>query len=133
MLIVRTDKGKKQSLGQLYIFENEAQLFHCASLELPWLGNSRRISCIPEGTYEVVKRHSAKFTEHFHITNVKDRDYILIHAGNYVTQIAGCVLVGAAHRDINKDGLLDVVSSKDTLHKMLNLMPESFTLQIMSI
>jgi hypothetical protein len=133
MLIVRTDYGKRQTKGQLYLYDGFAQVLHCATLELPWLENTRQISCIPEGCYEVVKRESAKFAEHFHITNIPNRSYVLIHAGNFYTQIEGCILVGSKHRDINHDGLRDVVHSKVTLHKILNEMPESFTLKITSI
>lgn len=128
--IKRTFGNDKQTIGQMHVIKNDKAVFTCATLELPWLNNQSRISCIPSGTYEVVKRTSQKFKEHFHITNVEGRSYILIHAGNYHTQILGCVLVGAYFKDINNDGYTDVVSSGNTVKKLLNILPDSFQLTI---
>jgi len=74
-------------------------------LELPWKDNQQKVSCIPLGTYSVKRRHSDRFKEHFHIQDVPNRTWILIHPGNYYTQIMGCVLVGGGFSDINNDWL----------------------------
>ena len=117
----------KQTLGHLYIND----VHTCATLELPWLQNNSGISCIPTGTYHVVRRRSAKYGEHFHITNVPGRSMILIHQANYHYQLLGCIAVGARHTDINKDGYLDVTNSKVTMQRLLKLLPKSpFTLTI---
>ena len=42
----------------------------------------------------------------------------------------GCILVGSEFRDINHDGKLDVINSKRTLRKMLQILPEEFDLHI---
>ncbi|MCP5109085.1 MAG: hypothetical protein GY950_37230 [bacterium] len=42
----------------------------------------------------------------------------------------GCVLVGSGFSDINSDGYLDVVSSKNTMGKLLEIMPDEFELTI---
>jgi Family of unknown function (DUF5675) len=125
--ILRTYQPQ-QTIGGLYIDSVE----FCKTLELKWLNNTRSKSCIPEGTYKVVKRlaHEKRKYDHFHILNVPNRSYILIHTGNYSSQILGCVLVGDKHIDINKDGLLDVANSTITLQKLYNLMPDSFELTI---
>jgi hypothetical protein len=54
----------------------------CYTIELPWLHNQRRISCIPEGEYLLLKRFSLKFKWHIHLQNVPGRDFILIHPAN---------------------------------------------------
>lgn len=72
------------------------------TLERPWKGNARRISCIPEGTYKMRKRYSplvsrltkGRYELAWEIVDVPDRDYILVHQGNYVKDSEGCVLVG---------------------------------------
>ena len=64
------------------------------TLELPWKGNKRTISCIPEGTYEWEMRHSARFGQHIHIKDVPNRTLILIHVGNTTDDIQGCVVIG---------------------------------------
>lgn len=104
----------------------------CKTLELPWLNNARNISCIPEGTYKVVKRlaHEKRKYNHFHVTNVDDRSYILIHTGNYSRQIQGCILVGDKHVHLDKDDIIDISNSTVTLEKLYERMPDEFDLVI---
>lgn len=131
LLIERVDDDGVQTIGTMYVLgENDGVEFYCHTLELPWKDNQRNISCIPKGEYEVKKRTSKRFKEHFHITGVDNRSYILIHSGNYHHQIRGCVLVGDDLRDINGDNRMDVVNSKSTLNKLLDLMPDQFKLEI---
>lgn len=64
----------------------------CYSIELPWVDNARRISCIPEGTYPLVKRTSKKYGRHILVNNVPGRDLILIHPANHAaTELMGCI------------------------------------------
>jgi hypothetical protein len=130
-LIKRFEYSDKQTLGTLVIYDKGEIIYTCYTLELPDLDNASQISCIPKGDYKVVPRTSAKFKDHFHITNVPNREYILIHGGNYYTQIRGCVLVGKTLTDINNDGYKDVTSSKNTLNKILELAPNGFELEIL--
>jgi hypothetical protein len=125
-----------QTLGELVI-----GTFKCKTLELAWKDNANKISCIPEGVYQVVPRHSAKYGRHLHITNVPNRSFVLIHWGNYAgsinpktgqSDIKGCVLVGSAMADINKDGILDIVNSKPTFAGLMLMFPYGFELTIKS-
>ena len=100
------------------------------TLELAWKKNAKQISCIPKGIYKVRKRTSAKYGEHFHILNVPNRDFVLIHHGNYHTDILGCILVGKGLADINKDGRLDVTGSRQAMKEILTVMPNEFELLI---
>ena len=64
----------------------------CFTIELPWLNNQQKISCIPEGRYELEKIYSEKFGWHLHLLNVKGRDGILIHAANDAKkELTGCI------------------------------------------
>jgi hypothetical protein len=128
--IVRTHGNDKQTIGQLHVVEANRVLLTLATLELPWSNNKRGVSCIPTGEYTVRKRISPKFGLSFIIDDVLNRSYILLHSGNYHTQIKGCVLLGSHFKDINKDGYTDVVSSKKSLEKLLDIMPEEFSLTI---
>ena len=124
--INRTKAQKMQTLGDmLYGGEVVAK-----TIELPWKDNKNRISCIPPGIYEVVRRKSAKYGDHFHILDVPGRSYILIHNGNYYNDFLGCIGVGASHADINGDGYLDVTSSKAKMKELLKLLPVKFELVI---
>lgn len=104
--------------------------FRCFTLELPDFNNKQNISCIPHGVYSVEKIVSPSLGACFNIKNVTGRDYIRIHAGNYTSQIQGCVLVGESLADINKDGTPDVTSSKKTLNALLDYSPDNFKLVI---
>jgi len=64
----------------------------CSSIELPWKNNQHRISCIPEGKYELTKRYSQRFGWHLLVNNVANRSYILIHAYNdALKESKGCI------------------------------------------
>lgn len=125
--ILRTYQPK-QTIGALFIDGVE----FCKTLELQWLDNARNKSCIPEGKYKVVKRlaHAKRNYNHFHVVDVPNRSFILIHTGNYSRQILGCILVGDKHVDIDKDGLTDVANSRVTLAKLYERMPDEFELTI---
>jgi Family of unknown function (DUF5675) len=62
------------------------------TIELPWKNNQARVSCIPEGRYELIKRFSPKFGRHLQIMNVCAREYILIHPANEaLRELKGCI------------------------------------------
>ena len=113
--------------------------FECDTLELPDKGNERSISCIPEGVYDVQLRHSAKYGHHLHVTDVVDRDLILIHWGNYAgsknpktgtPDIRGCVLVGHGYADLDGDGLPEIVNSKKAFIALMTACPDGFQLTV---
>lgn len=88
------------------------------TLELPWENNTRRVSCIPKGTYKLDLIDSPTFGKEgfYKVTTlsgaeVPGRTAIGLHRGNYNTDILGCILIGNEHADANKDGILDVLQS----------------------
>jgi hypothetical protein len=123
--LIRYKCCDKQTLGKLF-----CDGFELHTLELDWSNNERQTSCIPQGKYKVVPRASGKYGSHFHVTNVNERDLILVHHGNYHTDILGCILVGTGLADINKDGKLDVTNSKSAMQKLLAKYPKGFDLEI---
>lgn len=132
--IVRDFKCTNQIMGQLFVLNEWAEIvFHCYTLELPWNKNQQRVSAIPEGRYDVVKRHSPKYKDHLHILNVPGRDMILIHEANYVRELLGCIAVGEKRMDIDKDGLLDVTSSVATKKKLLGFLEKKSIVNISSL
>ncbi|MFE3872243.1 DUF5675 family protein [Flavobacterium sp. ZS1P70] len=75
----------------------------CYTIELPWLGNQKWISCIPEGEYILQKRFSPKFKWHLHLMNVPRRDLILIHPANDARkELMGCIAPVTKHTEIGK-------------------------------
>ena len=120
-----------QTIGRLNIFQDEIHLFSCFTLELPWKDNKTNISCIPKGTYLVIPYKSSSKGDVYLLQNVENRSYIEFHVGNYYSDIRGCILVGDDLRDINHDGIKDVVNSGNTFSKMKKIMNyEEFKLVI---
>jgi len=86
----------------------------CYTIELPWLNNQRRISCIPEGEYVLQKRFSPKFKWHLHLRNVPGRDLILIHPANDAKkELLGCIAPVSKHTGIGNGS-----SSRKALEKL---------------
>ncbi len=119
-----------QTIGVGYILDGEQWVFEFKTLELPWLNNQRRISCVPAGRYRCVKRKSPRFGHHFHILDVPERDHILIHHGNYYRDTLGCILVGRDLADLDGDGYADVTHSKQTMAMLYEALPEEFDIVI---
>jgi len=128
--IKRITEGDRQTEGVLTVFNGDEKVFQCYTLELPDKDNQKRVSCIPKGVYNVEKRYSTKYKHHFHIQDVPNRSYILIHQANYVRQLLGCIAVGKTLTDIDKDGLRDVTSSVATMNKLNGILPDTFKLTI---
>ena len=121
--ILRLRDDGTETLSAMFVYDDLDKIFECVTLELPWKGNKTNLSCIPRGVYHVSHRESEKYGNHLHIEDVKDRSYILIHVANYVSQLRGCIAVGSSFADINRDGILDVTSSRNTLNKLVDIVP----------
>lgn len=113
---------------------------HFFTLELPWHDNQPQISCIPTGIYEVALRKSPRFGITYHVKQVPDRSYILIHSGNFAgdiskglkTNVEGCILLGMKRGTIA--GQRAVLSSKVACRKFMNLMQgKEFILEIQGV
>jgi hypothetical protein len=94
----------------------------CYTIELPWLGNQRRISCIPEGEYFLQLRFSPKFKWHFLLMDVPGRDLILIHPANDAKlELLGCIAPVTARTGIGKGS-----ASRKALEKLKALTKKAF-------
>ena len=72
------------------LFHKQQFLSFC--IELPWRGNKRSVSCIPDGIYELEPFYSPRFGNHIRIKDVPGRSGILIHAANDAeTELRGCI------------------------------------------
>jgi hypothetical protein len=128
--IKRQPSDAKQTLGEMEVTQSGKVVFRCKTLELAWKNNQQQISCIPTGTYKVVKRWSEKYGNHFHVLNVPGRSFILIHQGNFYKEILGCILVGQSHTDINGDGYKDVANSKVTMQALNKVLADGKSFQL---
>jgi hypothetical protein len=132
VLIVRNLKDPHQTRGRLTVLNDDywTAMFSCNTLELAWNDNKRNESCIPEGKYKASKHISPTFGLCIKIHNVPNRSDILIHAGNFYTDTKGCILVGKGYADINGDGIVDILHSRNTMDKLMEVLPFDFEIEI---
>lgn len=106
-------------------------------LELPERDNAKQLSRIPADSYECNWKRSPKFGWCYQLDNVKDRNNILVHAGNFVgdstlgyhTHSHGCLL--PAMKLGRMDGQLAGLLSRVALQKLYEFThKESFILEI---
>lgn len=119
-----------ETLGSWYPFRSSVVL--CKTMELPWVGNKRSISCIPEGIHRCVRE---AFTvkhpyPHFRLPDVEGRSGILVHKITFVKDLRGCIGVGQAFKDLNRDGVPDMVRSTLALQELYETCPDEFYLLI---
>lgn len=132
LIITRFNDNGKQTQGRASLFDGDKKILDFVTLEPEWRNNEISKSCIPVGVYPVKPRYTPKYGNHFIIENTAPRSYVLFHAGNYRRHSTGCILVGNAFVDLNKDGEMDISASKLTMEKLLNLAPEGFMLEIVT-
>ena len=129
--LIRLSDDGKQTIGKLLIFSDTfRQRYSCYTIEPAWKDNQQNISCIPPGTYEVVKHLSPNFGRTFWLLDVPGRSEILIHVGNFRKNTRGCILVGDELKHIDRDNLLDVSRSARTIGLLWNHLPDNFELVI---
>ena len=95
----------------------------CKTIELPWKNNQPRVSCIPEGRYRLRRRHSPRFRDHFEVMDVKERKYILFHAGNDAgKELRGCIAPVLQHTGEGKGSFSKAALErmKDRLYPLLD-------------
>lgn len=64
-----------------------------STLERPWLDNATDVSCIPEGTYLVIRDKVGRF-KYYAVSNVAGRTFIEFHGGVVPAHSNGCILLG---------------------------------------
>lgn len=99
--------------GRCYIEGQE--LF---TVERSWLNNERSISCIPEGRYSCTPRFYNKGGyEAIEITKVPGRTNILMHKGNTLHDLAGCIAITAKLGCI--DGIWGGINSREAFQILM--------------
>ena len=129
MILERFAYLRKATIGWLYIGE-----LRLATIERPWIpsragiGGTPRESCIPDGIYTVRPHTSKKFPNTYALINESlgvdyqqrpagqswGRTAILIHIGNTVDDVVGCIAVGLDHGF----GYINVTNSRLAMGKL---------------
>lgn len=85
-----------------------------ATIERPWIpvrehkGGKPRESCVPDGNYKLIRHSSNQFPDvvalineeldvYYQPSNRPGRYTILIHQGNWVRNVIGCIAIGMRH------------------------------------
>lgn len=143
MIEIRRVYLPTETLGSLFL----DGVLLAKTMELPWKNNQHSISCIPEGTYTVVKSGPIPQDDpstpadesggrkprpywHFRFANVPGRQGILIHKITYVKDLLGCIGVGKAFQDLNGDGVPDMTQSSIALEELVAKLPDKFDIVI---
>jgi len=134
----RTFENASQTLGVFVVTSENGPELVCRTLELPNKQNANNVSRILAGKYLCKYTQSASLKDKdgnplktYEITKVPGRAGVRIHSANYFSQLRGCIALGAAHKDLNNDGNLDVIHSGDTVKSFEQLMEyKDFTLEI---
>jgi hypothetical protein len=117
-LVLHRTYFKEGTNGALFI--NERFVGFC--IELPWKENLKRLSCIPEGVYELKPRYSDKFKHHLVLQNVPKRSLILIHpANNANKELQGCLAPVSSLTGIAKG-----LQSRIVFQKILSVCYQAF-------
>lgn len=116
-----------ETLGSFFV--NDVMI--CKTMELPLRDNRRSVSCIPEGVYRVIKQppKESRPYPYFRLPEVPGRSGILIHRITYVSGLKGCIGVGK-FKDLNGDGIPDMIRSGEALQELIDLLPDEFELFI---
>jgi hypothetical protein len=89
------------------------------TVERPWRNNEPRISCIPEGVYPCQPRKYYRGGyEAIEVVDVPDRSYILIHKGNTMDDLAGCIAPGVNLGYVNN--LWAVTNSREAFAQVMD-------------
>jgi len=110
------------------------------SLELPWRGNQRNVSCIPPGKYLCAFGPCGlkSIGNAYRLSDVPGRDGILIHRGNWAgdksmglkSDVHGCILLGMIRGKANdQPAVLQSRTAVGRFEGLLNRQP--FQLQIL--
>ena len=127
--VIRLDYGEDGILGVLR-FDGRL-LSQVYTLELPYRKNVKNYSSIPVGQYSANLHESPNHGPTVAINNVPNRSHILIHVGNTIKDLRGCIAVGDRIGNIN--GFKAVLNSKETLEWLLEFLKEQgeFSLRVL--
>lgn len=93
------------------------------TIERPWLDNWPSVSCVPVGMYELSPHSSTRYPETWALVGdtvshfpdpAKPRSAILLHVGNTIADLSGCIAPGLDLGVIN--GAWAVLRSADAMN-----------------
>lgn len=140
LFLIRDYHSTECTLGKLHI-PAAGQDFECHTIERPWIptplsqGGRKGESCVPRGTYELVRHNSeahpntwALVNPDLDVVHYEDRNrpnarcLVLIHVANFARELRGCIGVGFG-RSKDDAGTRMVTQSKLAMLNLKRLLP----------
>lgn len=95
VIIQRTLSNSHCTIGKVLVVKNGITVFVADTLELPWLNNKIKQSCIPAGSYRCERTWSPKLQRYeYEVMSVPGRKGIRFDIANYVKDLLGCIALG---------------------------------------
>ena len=131
MLIYRFDEDEDRTLSQIQLYTGSFLAHELRGLELPDRNNQPGVSRILAGHYIAIpiERPEGRGWALW-LQNVPGRSEILVHVANFVRQILGCIIPGIKHKDIDKDGIIDVANSGEAMQIIKDWVGDSEQVEI---
>jgi hypothetical protein len=126
-------------------YDTDHKTVLCKTLELAWrdnkISNDPAIaSCIMEGIYLVRWQavNPSRPYPYFRFVHVPGRHFhpdtgmssVLVHRGNKVEDLLGCICPGSRHTDVDNNGVPDLVDSGKKLQWLTDNIEKIFELEI---
>jgi hypothetical protein len=147
LILSRSISDEHRTLGKLTV-----GFVTFATIERPWIPNPEgaggmpRKSCVPLGEYLVRPHHSTNFPNTYALVSHENgvwyqpyeipagqewgRSAILIHVGNIVTDVIGCIAIGKEHGTLqNQPAVIRSTQAMRELDKILNRHSHTLTIQ----
>lgn len=90
------------------------------TLERPWYNNEQEVSCIQDGTYDLIPYPSTHFGKVWAVQNVVGRTAILIHPANRAEELRGCIALGMRYGELDhRPAILESQPAVAEFHNMM--------------
>lgn len=136
--IRRTESSQDGTLSEIKVYQDHscsgdpAATFY--GMEQPWMDNKPFHSCIPAGEYRLVRHDSAKYGQVWAFVggtvahqespgSPATRFACLIHAGNYVDDVEGCLALGKGRVVEQATGRKMVTGSRIAVGELRTIAP----------
>lgn len=117
--LTRMEDSPEGCFGVLRI---QKQLF-CLTLEPPDQANKPWTSCIPPQQYICSTHSSDRFGQTYVVEGVPDREAIIFHWGNWITDTNGCILLGDSL--LHDAGRRGIANSRNTMKRFMDTLSGS--------
>lgn len=111
--IYRIEESYRGTFGVLTICDKA----FCVTLEPSDVRNQRNVSNVPDSQYLCKRIESRLFGETFEVINVPGRSHVLFHAGNFIEDTKGCIILAQHFGKLY--GERAVLNSGDTFRKFM--------------